>query len=137
MKSFNPNKTSSFERKYTTSITKMKAARYELVDSEYGKCKGRQTNGYGYLEEIMVRRVDRQPYKFKEGDFINLHLNDIKDMLLLVVQHKLFHLDGEVIVDLAVALRIMVDLIDKRMLERRILRNLERLADAEDNMILS
>ncbi|GKG14713.1 hypothetical protein Tco_0354313, partial [Tanacetum coccineum] len=26
------------------------------------------------------------------------------DMLLLVVQHKLFHLDGEVIVDLAVAL---------------------------------
>ncbi|GKD44568.1 hypothetical protein Tco_1269213, partial [Tanacetum coccineum] len=110
-------------------------------------------------------------YKFKEGDFVNLHLNDIKDMLLLVVQHKLFHLDGEVSVDLAVALRmftevsssrreskmsnwvwkvtrrssispslkrtflhahkrrlgIMVDWIDKHMLERQILRNLERL----------
>ncbi|GKA63862.1 retrovirus-related pol polyprotein from transposon TNT 1-94 [Tanacetum coccineum] len=61
-------------------------------------------HGYDYLEEIMVRRADRQLYKFKEGDFINLHLNYIKNMLLLVVQHKLFHLDGEVIIDLAVAL---------------------------------
>ncbi|GKD38400.1 hypothetical protein Tco_1258607, partial [Tanacetum coccineum] len=62
--------------------------------------------GYGYLEEIMVRRADRQKYKFKEGDFINLHLNDIKDMLILVVQYKLFHIDGDVIVDLAVVLRM-------------------------------
>ncbi|GJT82840.1 hypothetical protein Tco_1057182 [Tanacetum coccineum] len=59
---------------------------------------------YGYLEEIVVRRDDRQKYKFKEGDFINLHLNDIEDMLLLVVQHKLFHLYGDFIGDLAVAL---------------------------------
>ncbi|GJY40104.1 hypothetical protein Tco_0427374 [Tanacetum coccineum] len=56
-------------------------------------------------EEIMVRRADRQLYTFKKGDFINLHLNEIKDMLLLVVQHKLFHLDADVIVDLAVALQ--------------------------------
>ncbi|GKE28440.1 hypothetical protein Tco_1443824 [Tanacetum coccineum] len=28
----------------------------------------------------------------KQGDFVDLHLNDIKDMLLLAVQHKLFHL---------------------------------------------
>ncbi|GKC13441.1 hypothetical protein Tco_1010223, partial [Tanacetum coccineum] len=61
--------------------------------------------GYGYLEEIMVRRADRQLYTFKEGDFINLHLHDIEYMLLLVVQHKLFHLDGNVLVDLAVALQ--------------------------------
>ncbi|GJY66405.1 hypothetical protein Tco_0468643 [Tanacetum coccineum] len=149
----------------------------------------------------MVRRTNRQLYKFKEGDFVNLHLNDIEDMLLLVVQHKLFHLDGEVIIDLAVALRmftgslnlrkrvkdppkrlmradelykfsdgtlkkvcdtlhhrllnfrfgynkgmprrkwsatdkkragIMVDLIDKQMLERRILRNLEMLVGARE-----
>ncbi|GKE82412.1 hypothetical protein Tco_1552412, partial [Tanacetum coccineum] len=39
------------------------------------------------------------------GDFINLRLNDIEDMLLLVVQHKLFHLNGDVIVDLVVALQ--------------------------------
>ncbi|GJR49684.1 hypothetical protein Tco_1400205 [Tanacetum coccineum] len=161
-------------------------------------------HGYGYLEEIMVRRADRQLYKFKEGDFVNLHLNDIEDMLLLDVQHKLFHLDGDVIVDLAVALQlyipsfdppgvvyadlsnrkkqmradelykflyetlkkgrdtfrhkllnfcfgynkdmprkkwsdsdkrrscIMVDLIDKQMLERQILRNLERLVGARE-----
>ncbi|GJS25370.1 hypothetical protein Tco_0454002 [Tanacetum coccineum] len=35
-----------------------------------------------------------------EGDFVDLHLNDIEDMLLLIVQHKLFHLDKNVIVDL-------------------------------------
>ncbi|GJV40172.1 hypothetical protein Tco_1418612 [Tanacetum coccineum] len=62
--------------------------------------------GYWYLEKIVVRRVDRQLYTFKEGDFINLRLNEIEDMLLLVAQHKLFHLDGDAIVDLAVALRM-------------------------------
>ncbi|GKB17447.1 hypothetical protein Tco_0851370 [Tanacetum coccineum] len=62
--------------------------------------------GYGHLEEIMVKRSDQQLYKFKEGDFVDLHLNDIEDMLLLAVQHKLFHLDGSVIVDFIVALRI-------------------------------
>ncbi|GJZ48605.1 hypothetical protein Tco_0602437 [Tanacetum coccineum] len=45
-------------------------------------------------------------YKFKEGDFIDLHLNDIKDMLLLVVPYKLFYLDGNVIVDFIVAIRM-------------------------------
>ncbi|GKG49417.1 hypothetical protein Tco_0515869, partial [Tanacetum coccineum] len=39
-----------------------------------------------------------------EGDFPRLHLNDIKDMLLLVVQNRLFNLDGNVIVHLAAAL---------------------------------
>nr|GEW80937.1 hypothetical protein [Tanacetum cinerariifolium] len=63
-------------------------------------------HGYGYLEEIMVGGLDRELYKFKEGDFVNLHLNDIEDMLLLVVQDKLFHLDGDVIIYLAVALRM-------------------------------
>ncbi|GKA30607.1 hypothetical protein Tco_0716912 [Tanacetum coccineum] len=72
-------------------------------------------HGYGYLEEIMVRRVDQQLYKFKEGDFANLHLNDIEDMLLFFVQHKLFNLDGEVIIDLVVALRMFTrSLIIKR-----------------------
>ncbi|GJS52284.1 hypothetical protein Tco_0625646 [Tanacetum coccineum] len=70
--------------------------RYVTVDKQFG---------YGYLKEIVVRRADRKLYTFKEGDFINLHLNDIEDMLLLVVQQKLFHLDGDTIVDLAVALQ--------------------------------
>ncbi|GKA95351.1 hypothetical protein Tco_0817389 [Tanacetum coccineum] len=38
-------------------------------------------------------RSDQQLYKFKEGDFVDIHLNNIEDMLFLAVQHKLFHLD--------------------------------------------
>ncbi|GKC96966.1 hypothetical protein Tco_1162408 [Tanacetum coccineum] len=49
----------------------------------------KKVHGYGHLEEVLMKRVDRQLYKFKECDFVDLHLNDIKDMLILVVQHKL------------------------------------------------
>ncbi|GJW56989.1 hypothetical protein Tco_0103720 [Tanacetum coccineum] len=52
-------------------------------------------SGYGYLKEIVVRQADQKLYKFKEGDFPDLHLNDIKDMLLLIAQNKLFNLDGD------------------------------------------
>ncbi|GJU96572.1 hypothetical protein Tco_1321328 [Tanacetum coccineum] len=45
-------------------------------------------HGYYHLEEIVVRRVDCQKYKLKEGDFVNLHLNDIEDMLLLKSHHQ-------------------------------------------------
>ncbi|GKE87444.1 hypothetical protein Tco_1564919, partial [Tanacetum coccineum] len=80
--------------------------------------KVNKLHGYGYLEEIMVRKADRQLYKIKEGDFVNLHLNDIEDMLLVVVQHKLFQLDDSEIVDLAVALRMFTrSLIIKRRVE--------------------
>ncbi|GKA94193.1 hypothetical protein Tco_0816179, partial [Tanacetum coccineum] len=43
-------------------------------------------------------------FKKEEGDFVDLHLNDIEDMLLLAVQHKLFHLTDNDIVDFIVAL---------------------------------
>ncbi|GJZ34178.1 hypothetical protein Tco_0579614 [Tanacetum coccineum] len=59
---------------------------------------------YSYLEEIEVRREDQQLYKFKEGDFLKLHLHDIKDMLFLLVQNKLSNLERKVIFDLGVAL---------------------------------
>ncbi|GJU30767.1 hypothetical protein Tco_1174356 [Tanacetum coccineum] len=99
-------KSTDSEKKYTASITKKKAIRSQL--NRFLKHEGfshqkilsvvsmkvNKLNGYSYLEEIAV-------------------------MLLLVVQHKLFHLDGEVIVDLA-------------MLKRRILRNLERLVGARE-----
>ncbi|GKE41291.1 hypothetical protein Tco_1464696, partial [Tanacetum coccineum] len=53
-----------------------------------------------------------------EGDFVDLHLNDIEDMLLLAIQHKLFHLDGSDIVDFIVALRMFTrSLILKRRVE--------------------
>ncbi|GJT76465.1 hypothetical protein Tco_1043190 [Tanacetum coccineum] len=126
---------------------------------------------YGHLEEVMVKRADRKLYKFKEGDFTDLHLNDIEDMMLLVVQHKLFNLNESDIVDFIVALHmtlkkvrdelhhrildfclgyndemsrrkrtaigkkrseLMVELIDKQMRERRIIRNLKRLVDAQE-----
>ncbi|GJR61851.1 hypothetical protein Tco_1504013 [Tanacetum coccineum] len=75
-------------------------------------------HGYGHLDEIMVKIVDRQVYKFKEDDFVDLHLNDIEDMLLLAVQHKLFHLDGSDIVDFIVALRMFTrSLIIKKCVE--------------------
>ncbi|GJZ60654.1 hypothetical protein Tco_0616470 [Tanacetum coccineum] len=66
----------------------------------------KKLHGYGHLEEIVVKRADRQFYKFKEGDFMDLHLNDIEDMLLLAVQHKLFHLTDSDIFDFIVALRM-------------------------------
>nr|GEY28259.1 hypothetical protein [Tanacetum cinerariifolium] len=62
--------------------------------------------GYGHLKEIVVKSADKKLYKFMEGDFPRLHLNDIKDMLLLVVQNKLKNLDDDVIVYLAVALHM-------------------------------
>ncbi|GJU25914.1 hypothetical protein Tco_1164535 [Tanacetum coccineum] len=152
-------KTSDPEVTYTTSITKTKAARYEIKgiedmvptlwstikhaydkDAEKGikhwgerrklwyrsqiskfskqnvystkailgvkSVSVKKLHGYGHFEEIVVKRSDQQLYKFKEGDFVDLHLNDIEDMLLLVVQHKLFHLDDNVIVDFIVALRM-------------------------------
>ncbi|GKA46972.1 hypothetical protein Tco_0739855, partial [Tanacetum coccineum] len=66
----------------------------------------KKLHGYGHLEEIVVKRADRQFYKFKEGDFVDLHLNDIEDMLLLDVQQNLFHLTDNDIVDFIMALRM-------------------------------
>ncbi|GJT26495.1 hypothetical protein Tco_0906770 [Tanacetum coccineum] len=72
---------------------------------------------YAHMEEVVVKRADRKLYKFKEGDFVDLHLNDIKDMLLLV-QHKLFHLNESDIVDFIVALRMFTrSLVIKRRVE--------------------
>ncbi|GJU64742.1 hypothetical protein Tco_1246577 [Tanacetum coccineum] len=51
--------------------------------------------GYSHLEEIIVRRQDDQLYKFRQGDFKRLRRQDIKDMLLLLVQDKLTNLNLE------------------------------------------
>ncbi|GJS87862.1 hypothetical protein Tco_0770498 [Tanacetum coccineum] len=109
---------------------------------------------YGYLKEIVVRRVDKELYKFKGGNFSDLHLNDIEDMLMLIAQNKLYNLDGNVNVDFVTALKmllnfkfgynkdiplrkwtpkdekrtgIMVKKIDDRLFKRWILRSLEVL----------
>nr|GFB32484.1 hypothetical protein [Tanacetum cinerariifolium] len=46
---------------------------------------------YKHLDWILVRRDDDQIYKFKEGDFKRLRLQNIEDMLLLL-EH--FHLEA-------------------------------------------
>ncbi|GJW06199.1 hypothetical protein Tco_1568622 [Tanacetum coccineum] len=61
---------------------------------------------YGYLEEIVVRRADNILYRFKEGDFPRLRINDIEDMLILVVQNRLINLLGDDVADFAIALRM-------------------------------
>nr|GEU85795.1 hypothetical protein [Tanacetum cinerariifolium] len=115
------------------SITKTKAARYKLVGIKdmilnpwsvtkkilsVVSVKNNKLHGYGHLEEIVVGRVNRQKYKFKEGDFVNLNMNVIEDMLHLVAQHKLFNLKGSDIIDLVVELYMFTrSLIIKRIVE--------------------
>ncbi|GKF29931.1 hypothetical protein Tco_0096273 [Tanacetum coccineum] len=62
--------------------------------------------GYGYLEEIVVTRADNVLYRFKEGNFPRLWINDIEDMLILVVQNRLINLLGDDVADFAIALRM-------------------------------
>ncbi|GJX95906.1 hypothetical protein Tco_0964631 [Tanacetum coccineum] len=90
-------KSFDLERTYTMSITKAKAAQHEIEGIE---------DMVPTLWSPTKVGADHQFYKFKEGNFMDLHLNDIKDMLLLVVQHKLFHLTDSDIVNFIVALRM-------------------------------
>ncbi|GKD60114.1 hypothetical protein Tco_1297623 [Tanacetum coccineum] len=130
---------------YTTSIMKTKAARYEIEGIEdmvptlwsptkvgYDKDalkgikhwgEGRklwnrsQLNKFSKQNVYSTKKILRF-YKFKEGDFVDLHLNDIEDMLLLVVQHKLFHLTDSDIVDFIMALRMFTrSLVIKKCVE--------------------
>ncbi|GKB90769.1 hypothetical protein Tco_0963041 [Tanacetum coccineum] len=120
-------KCGSSNRKYTTSITKTKAAKYDIIQGiedmvpslwslvkhdvystkriiAVTHVKVMKWYDYGYLEEIEVRREDQKLYKFKEGDFLRLNLRDIEDMLLLLVQNKILNIERNVIFDLNVAL---------------------------------
>ncbi|GJY08301.1 hypothetical protein Tco_0375355 [Tanacetum coccineum] len=83
-------KSSDPERTYTTSIMKTKAARYEIEGIEdmvpmlwsptkVGKLWGvksvsvKKLHEYGLLEDIVVKRDDRQFYKFKEELYTPSH----------------------------------------------------------------
>nr|GEV46220.1 reverse transcriptase domain-containing protein [Tanacetum cinerariifolium] len=107
-------------QKYTTSVTKTKAADYGHIkwieDLFYGFAVNQKSaldvyskrriiavtdlkivewHNYKHLDWILVRRDDDKIYKFKEGDFKRLHLQDIEDILLLLVQGKLSNLTVE------------------------------------------
>nr|GEV34269.1 hypothetical protein [Tanacetum cinerariifolium] len=109
--------------KYTTSVTKTKAADYGKIkwieDLEsaldvYSKrriiavtdLKIVEWHSYKHLDWITVRRDDDKLYKFKEGDFKRLRLQDIEDMLLLLVQGKLTNLTVEECFAFNVSLRM-------------------------------
>nr|GEZ53184.1 hypothetical protein [Tanacetum cinerariifolium] len=107
-------------RKYTTSVTKTKAADYgyikwiedlfngfavnqESARDVYSKrriiavtdLKIVEWHNYKHLDLITIRRDDDKLYKFKEGDFKRLCIQDIEYMLLLLVQRKLTNLTVE------------------------------------------
>ncbi|GJW27735.1 hypothetical protein Tco_0044610 [Tanacetum coccineum] len=118
-------KTSDPEVTYTTSITKTKVARYEIKGIEDMVPTLCSTIKHAYDKDALMgikhcheRRKLWYRSQFKECDFVDLHLNDIEDMLLLAVQHKLFYLDGSDIVGFIVALRMFTrSLILKRRVE--------------------
>nr|GEY24318.1 hypothetical protein [Tanacetum cinerariifolium] len=133
----------SSSSKYPTFTTRTKAANVKVT----------WWYDYGYLEEIVVRRDDNVLYKFKEGDFPRLKLCDIKDVLLLLVQKKLFNLDVHdrmMLHDIASILEmdylpkrhwsnlekkrscIMIKAIDKLLFERRLMHNLEKFVGGRD-----
>nr|GEX54115.1 hypothetical protein [Tanacetum cinerariifolium] len=107
-------------RKYTTSVTKTKAADYGNIkwieDLFYGFAVNQEFaldvyskrriiavtdlkivewHSYKHLDWILVRRDDDKLYKFKECDFKRLRPQDIEDMLLLLIQGKLSNLTIE------------------------------------------
>nr|GEU98402.1 hypothetical protein [Tanacetum cinerariifolium] len=138
-------------RKYTTSVTKTKAADYghiKWIEDLVPQASGRSSTGSGKLPEeaqpykaqhrriiavtdlkivewhsykhldwIMVRRDDDKLYKFKEGDFKRLRLQDIEDMLLLIVQGKLSNLTVEERFAFNVSLRMFTRII---VIQRRL-----------------
>ncbi|GKD30183.1 hypothetical protein Tco_1240961 [Tanacetum coccineum] len=63
-------------------------------------------HNYKHLDWITVRSDDDKLYKFKEGDFNRLRIQDIEDMLLLLVQGKLTNLTVEERLAFNVSLRI-------------------------------
>nr|GFA58798.1 hypothetical protein [Tanacetum cinerariifolium] len=121
-------------------------------------------HSYKHLDWITVRRDDDKLYKFKEGDYKRLRIQDIKDMLLLLVQGKnkdkknmlmrideLHKFSDGTLTDVHTALddrqngirmwylpqtiwrksdkdraAAMIQVIDKRLKTRRIMRSLER-----------
>ncbi|GJX59577.1 hypothetical protein Tco_0290967 [Tanacetum coccineum] len=109
---------------YATSVTKTKAADYghikwiqDLVPTtmwsqvliksiRIKKLKIVEWHNYKHLDWITIRRDDDKLYIFKEGDYNRLRLQDIKDMLLLLVQGKLTNLNVEEHLALGVSLRM-------------------------------
>ncbi|GKB00334.1 hypothetical protein Tco_0828327 [Tanacetum coccineum] len=70
----------------------------------------------------IVRRDDDVLYKFKEGDFHRLRIQDIEDMLLLLVQGKVTNLSVEERIAFNVSLRMFTDT-NSVVIQRRVERS--------------
>ncbi|GJW09644.1 retrovirus-related pol polyprotein from transposon TNT 1-94 [Tanacetum coccineum] len=112
-------------RRYSTFVTKTKVATYEIKWIEDLVCNLWSPvkviyDKHAYLGTshwVEVCREDQQLYKFIEGNFTRLRLQDIEDMLLLLVQHKLTNLIIDERYDLNVALRMFTKRI---VIQRRV-----------------
>ncbi|GJS29240.1 hypothetical protein Tco_0489860 [Tanacetum coccineum] len=91
-------------RKYTTYMTKTKAADYGII--VVTKLQIVEWHNYKHLDWITVRRDDEKLYKFKEGYLKRLCIQDSEDMLLLLVQGKLTNLTVEECLAFNVSLRM-------------------------------
>nr|GEV03910.1 reverse transcriptase domain-containing protein [Tanacetum cinerariifolium] len=91
-------------RKYTTSFYGSTVNRESTLDV-YSKrriifvtdLKIVEWHNYKHLDWISIHRDDDKIHKFKEGEFKRLRLQDIKDMLLLLVQGKLSNLTEPIV----------------------------------------
>ncbi|GJR71258.1 retrovirus-related pol polyprotein from transposon TNT 1-94 [Tanacetum coccineum] len=84
----------SSSRKYTTSTTKTKVAKYDNIE------------GIEDMRRLSFKEKIKSYTSSKKGDFPRINLRDIKDLLLLLVQKKLSNFEKDVIFDLNVALRM-------------------------------
>ncbi|GKC39357.1 hypothetical protein Tco_1051741, partial [Tanacetum coccineum] len=71
-------------QKYTTLVTKTKATDYGHIKWIKDLVPNIEWHNYKHLDWITVYRDDDKLYKFKEGNFNRLHIQDIEDMLLLL-----------------------------------------------------
>nr|GEX69714.1 hypothetical protein [Tanacetum cinerariifolium] len=78
----------------------------EAIEKRFSGNKETKKHNYKHLDWITVRIDDDKLYKFKEGDFKRLRIQDIEDILLLLVQGKLTNLTVEEYFAFNVSLRM-------------------------------
>ncbi|GJY83479.1 hypothetical protein Tco_0496855 [Tanacetum coccineum] len=87
-------------------VMKTKAADYGHIKWIEDLVPNRMWSQVLHLDWITIRTDDDKLYKFKEGDFNRLRIQDIEDMLLLLVQGKLTNLTVEERLAFNVSLRM-------------------------------
>ncbi|GJR38216.1 hypothetical protein Tco_1213900 [Tanacetum coccineum] len=94
---------------YTTSITKTKVAQYDLTGIENMVLNIWSPVKVAYDKHALwgISHWRDQLTRVEEGDFPRLRINNIKDMLLLIVQNRLTNLSGNDVSNFAIALRML------------------------------